>query len=518
MIFGPIKRLKAWFGLIPKASAGDVYSETLSDQATAASSITDHQTVLFRSPILDNFNRADANSLGDNWSPGFGGQLGVFGISNNRMDIYSQVSGYTQAYWNQATFGPNAEAYIKVASWGDGAARLNIGIKCANPDSTTEQSAYTGTVHGSNYSTEAYRNTVCLKYVTDSETVVIGNEYVPLSVSPADGDEFGVTYVDEVLAVWHKPVSTGVWYCAHQAVDTRYQNQLGYIIVYSQASSGGANVLYEDFGGGNCLIGIVESLFDQASTVTSVTDLQAFIESLSDTITAQTDISEVRQILESLSNTIISVTNVQSVQVYVETLSTIAQSATSVADIAVYAENLSAVASSVTSLSAFQTYVESLSEVVASVDSVSDVLAVVETLTTTITSVSSVTDAIGLVEILTATIASSATLADLQAYAESLSNTIASVTSASDLQTFIQDLQILIASQTSITEIQAFIEQVYETAISSSSLTEVLVGVFLGAYLRGCEVPQRYLTKDTPPRVFTQEVPQRLFTKEVPRW
>jgi len=80
--------------------------------------------------ILDNFNRSDAISLGTNWFPGFGGYFGVFGISSNQMDVYSQSSSYTQGYW---TFGPNAEAYITVVDWG-ATARINLSVKLINPD------------------------------------------------------------------------------------------------------------------------------------------------------------------------------------------------------------------------------------------------------------------------------------------------------------------------------------------------------------------------------------------------
>jgi len=208
--------------------------------------------------IIDNFNRADANSLGSNWSRGYGDLLGVFGIQSNQADVYSQVSGYTQGYWNQATYGPQAESFITVTDWGDGLGRINLTIKMINPDSTNTSSGYTLTVYGANWpSTPSQFH---LKYVAEGVSYLIGDPVSP-AVSVADGDKYGVRYADGVLSGWHCPVSTGQWYCVVAIADDRYEDQVGVNLMYHHAGSGLYDILLDDFGGGNYSLG---ATYDEA--------------------------------------------------------------------------------------------------------------------------------------------------------------------------------------------------------------------------------------------------------------
>lgn len=69
------------------------------------------------SPVLDNFNRADGDGLGSNWTePVFSADTGSdWDISSNQA-ASGGGSNRSSAYWNPATFGANCEAYVTIAT------------------------------------------------------------------------------------------------------------------------------------------------------------------------------------------------------------------------------------------------------------------------------------------------------------------------------------------------------------------------------------------------------------------
>ncbi len=89
-------------------------------------------------PVLDSFNRANG-AVGSNWSlirpTGFAG-LNVLG--NALVD--ASASLFAWDFWNQATFGPDSEAYVTVKNYG-ASDTIRIGARVTN-GGTTSQSGY----------------------------------------------------------------------------------------------------------------------------------------------------------------------------------------------------------------------------------------------------------------------------------------------------------------------------------------------------------------------------------------
>jgi hypothetical protein len=67
-------------------------------------------------PILDNFNRANG-AAGANWSLIKPTGFAAMKIANNAA-LDSSTTAFAWNYWNPATFGPNCEAYVTVATYG----------------------------------------------------------------------------------------------------------------------------------------------------------------------------------------------------------------------------------------------------------------------------------------------------------------------------------------------------------------------------------------------------------------
>lgn len=199
-----------------------------------AQSIIVNKKIFPHTPILDNFNRADANDLGASWVHGFGDGLGVFGISSNQMDIYSQVSTYTMNYYN-TSYGAEQEAFITIVQWGD-ATRATIGIKQSNIETTNASNGYTISIYAN--------NTVRLKRQDNSISTDLTNESLRFTIS--NGDKFGISYINGVIYGWHKPVNS-TWYIASQYAETTYENLEGYINV---SANNATTTLFDDFGGG----------------------------------------------------------------------------------------------------------------------------------------------------------------------------------------------------------------------------------------------------------------------------
>lgn len=64
----------------------------------------------FNTPLLDNFDRADAASLGANWTDLFNGCA----IASNQAA--GEAAGANFCMWNVATYGPDCEAWIEFSA------------------------------------------------------------------------------------------------------------------------------------------------------------------------------------------------------------------------------------------------------------------------------------------------------------------------------------------------------------------------------------------------------------------
>jgi hypothetical protein len=77
-------------------------------------------------PVLDNFNRANG-PVGSNWSLIRSNGYAAMNVAGNAA-VDSSSSAYAWNYWNAATFGPNAEAYVTVASYSGDTLRIGARV------------------------------------------------------------------------------------------------------------------------------------------------------------------------------------------------------------------------------------------------------------------------------------------------------------------------------------------------------------------------------------------------------
>ena len=87
--------------------------------------------------MFDNFNRANGGA-GANWSLIRPTGFSALNVSGNAVVDARHLFSWN--YWNAATFGPNAEAYVTVANYG-ASDTIRLGARVTNAG-TTSQSGY----------------------------------------------------------------------------------------------------------------------------------------------------------------------------------------------------------------------------------------------------------------------------------------------------------------------------------------------------------------------------------------
>ena len=90
-------------------------------------------------PVLDSFNRANGGA-GPNWSLIRPSGFAALNISGNAA-VSAAAASFTWDYWNQATFGPDTEAYVTVATYG-AADVIRIGARVTNAGTTSHSGYY----------------------------------------------------------------------------------------------------------------------------------------------------------------------------------------------------------------------------------------------------------------------------------------------------------------------------------------------------------------------------------------
>jgi len=78
------------------------------------------------SPVLDNFNRANGGA-GSKWTVIKSTGFALMNVSGNTA-VDSSTTNYAWNYWNAASFGPDVEAYITVASYAGDTIRVGARV------------------------------------------------------------------------------------------------------------------------------------------------------------------------------------------------------------------------------------------------------------------------------------------------------------------------------------------------------------------------------------------------------
>ena len=171
-----------------------------SDPTPANNSATDTTTITATWCLLDNFNRANANTLAPNW-----GQITAFGFAALRVNAnqaYALITG--QAMWNPAgaTFGPKQGAQITFANTTLNNTAL---ILKASGGSASTPSKYIRVRYQTNNGGQ----------IIVSTTINSGNNYTQLAgnlaVAFVTGDKLGVVVESSgVVSIYKTSVATGL--------------------------------------------------------------------------------------------------------------------------------------------------------------------------------------------------------------------------------------------------------------------------------------------------------------------
>jgi hypothetical protein len=187
------------------------------------------------STIIDPFTRANANNLGTNWSQvAFGGGNGPAIIGNQVGP--DEAGDFSFMYWNQTTFGVNAEAFIDIVTKHtvDDNDSMQIGlIQSGSP------------FNGYLVAAEILAAGDVLKVVRyDAGVGTLLGSTVAQEIT--NGDAIGIRRTGNDIQIWHR--TGGTWSLKAVRTDSAYAGPW-FAGFYASDTSSGA-YLYDNFGGG----------------------------------------------------------------------------------------------------------------------------------------------------------------------------------------------------------------------------------------------------------------------------
>jgi len=188
--------------------------------------------------LLDEFNRANENPLGNgDWTcPLFSGA--------DTISIVSQVvapngTGIASGYWDNTTFGPDAEAYATISTKATIGEFVFVRMTSPGGGATDGYICEIVTDAGADFF-------VVLRFDNDVPTLLDS----PIEQEVSAGDSFGIEAIDSTLTVYYK-AAAGSW----TALDTRdgsAYTSAGYIGLGFDTEVNGR---LDDFGGGDVVPG-----------------------------------------------------------------------------------------------------------------------------------------------------------------------------------------------------------------------------------------------------------------------
>lgn len=183
--------------------------------------------------VLDTLQGA---SLSANWTTG--GVLGDAASMSEDANGAFEASGSASAYWNPATFGGDAEAFVTISTLPSASGNVAVWVRITNPPSAT--------------TTGYFLRVTPSTSVFDIRKKVGGAASASLTTftqAVSAGDSFGFSASGTTLAAWYKP-SGGSWASVGSIVDS--------------SISGGGNVAFSignssvtrltSFGGGTTVV------------------------------------------------------------------------------------------------------------------------------------------------------------------------------------------------------------------------------------------------------------------------
>ena len=190
--------------------------------------------------VIDSFTRADESPLSDggNWSQGpeeFDGASTLKLVSNQvaQTQTPDDVNTKGSAYRNNANYGPDAEAYVDVATVPEFFMSLYVRIVTPGVGTTDGYFIFIDTTSGTNNWTLARKD--------NNTSVAIGSNG---SQAVAAGSKVGLRVLGTTLSAWYQP-SGGSWTQVVSTTDTTY-SAAGRIAMKMRGDLG----RFDNFGGG----------------------------------------------------------------------------------------------------------------------------------------------------------------------------------------------------------------------------------------------------------------------------
>jgi RHS repeat-associated protein len=177
--------------------------------------------------ILDNFNRANNDDIGSNWS----GSTSSYRIKTNRLDVLSDGD----IYWSASPFGISQEVYVKLYTIDSSASRIGVLLK-SQSSSGWGSGVLEVFYHPGSSTVQVWT------YESSQGWVQHGTS---LSVSFANGNILGVrAYASGTVEVYKNGSLIGT----RDVSSWPFYDDSGYI---GLRTVGGPSTYYDDFGGGS---------------------------------------------------------------------------------------------------------------------------------------------------------------------------------------------------------------------------------------------------------------------------
>lgn len=196
------------------------------------------------STVLDDFNRADAGTLGGNWSrePFNDSTTGAFQVvSNQAVKVVTSYS-YEMGWWNPATYGPDCEVWVTIPTV-NAAAYVYLHLRTVSPSASAST--------GDGYLFEQIQGTGNAIYRMDNGvSTMLGARMAVTNLS--SGDKYGAEAIGSTFQAYR--YTGGSWSAyGSSRTDTTYTSA-GYIGFGNYDNTGSGTSAFDDFGGGTRLV------------------------------------------------------------------------------------------------------------------------------------------------------------------------------------------------------------------------------------------------------------------------
>lgn len=227
--------------------------------------------------VLDNFTRADAATLGANYSRWVMRAVTAdMRIVSNAAKPNATSGTESAAYWNVETFGPDCEVHAVLSFSGD-VAFINyawLGLRLQDPGGATTNDGYTA-----EFESQSGTDNVYIQRFDDDVSTQLG---ATVSLEWSNGDSMGIEMIDDTLTLYHK--TGGSWSSITTRTDSTYSGAgniglgaVGYTADDTQ------HPVWDDFGGGSIVP--MAAITGTATASINETDIVAGGKTIIETLT-----------------------------------------------------------------------------------------------------------------------------------------------------------------------------------------------------------------------------------------